>query len=213
MQQMLCSVCSDPVRMGLCAFTAQAFCLRRFFVSVRYWKSGANYDRNRRIDMNNWTIRAVCPEDADFLTTLMNTPGLMTRLHQTPTGKRDWEESIALWLADADEEGYIVSSQGQQVGWVAVNGLLSPQKLPYLKIAVLLPEFQNQGLGRQIIRQLMAELRKRGYPAIRLFVDQDNRKARRCYESCGFQSVGTVCQQWPDGTVCTQLEMEATIVL
>lgn len=163
--------------------------------------------------MKNWTIRAVCPEDADFLTVLMNTPGLMARLHQTSTGKRDWEEAIALWLSDADEEGYIVSSRGQQVGWVAVNGLLSPDRLPYLKIAALLPEFQNLGLGRQVIRQLMAELRKRGYPAIRLFVDQDNHKARKCYESCGFQAVGTVCQQWPDGTVCTQLEMEATTVL
>lgn len=163
--------------------------------------------------MNNWTIRAVGSKDAGFLTVLMNDPAVMARLHQAPTRKQDWEDAIALWLQDADEEGYIIRSGQRDIGWFAVNALASADSVPYIKIAVLLPEFQNRGLGRQIIQHLMDALRKRGYPAVRLFVDQDNHGARRCYETCGFQAVGTVYQQWPDGTTCTQLEMEANTIL
>ncbi len=158
--------------------------------------------------MNQWNIRAVAPGDAAFLTKLMNDPSLLARLHQEPSEENDWKDAIALWLSDADEEGYIISYYGQDIGWVAVNGLLSPEKLPYIKIAVLLPAFQNRGLGKQIIGHLLKELRKRAYPAVRLFADQDNPGARKCYASCGFQAVGSAHQDWPDGTTCMQVEME-----
>lgn len=156
--------------------------------------------------MENIKIRAVQRGDEGFLTELMNRPALKERLHQTQTTTEDWAEAIALWLQDPDEKGYIVETANQRVGWFAVNGLL--ERKAYVKIAVLLPEYQGSGIGGWVLSELMEELRKEGYGWAGLFVDSDNEMARNCYEKCGFQISGRMRQEWPDGTVSEQLEMK-----
>lgn len=75
--------------------------------------------------MEGIEIRSVSAGDAEFLFQLMNEPAVMKALNEVPTEKRDWEEAVSAWAEDADEEGYIVFSSGQPVGWFAVNGLLA----------------------------------------------------------------------------------------
>lgn len=156
--------------------------------------------------MNNITIHPVCPADAPFLTSLMNHPAILHRLHQIPTTQADWEEAIALWLSDDGEEGYILYDQTRPIGWFAFNGLLSP--IPYLKIAALLPEYQGKGIGQFALTQLLPNLKTAGYTTVRLFTDCDNQIAQACYQKCGFQTIAETQESWPNGSTCQQYEME-----
>ena len=158
--------------------------------------------------MIDFQLRPVTAEDAAFLQHLMNHPSLMARLHQPATTLTDWQEAISLWHSDPDEEGFIVMIADQPIGWFAVNGLQSPERIPYIKMAALLPPRQNSGIGRCVIQQLCNSLQKAGFPAVRLFVDCDNTPALRCYQRCGFHVLGTEEQSWPDGTTLMQFEME-----
>lgn len=161
--------------------------------------------------MTQILLRPVKTGDAAFIHTLMNTPTLMARLHQPATTLADWEEAVALWLGDPDEKGYIVTEDDQPIGWFAVNDLLSPARIPYIKMAALLPEHQHRGIGRQVIGQLCSQLQAEGYPTVRLFTDADNLTAQRCYQSCGFRIIATLEEPWPDGTTLLRCEMEKTL--
>ncbi|MBQ8313447.1 MAG: GNAT family N-acetyltransferase [Clostridia bacterium] len=158
--------------------------------------------------MTQILLRPIETGDAPFLHTLMNTPALMARLHQPATTLRDWEDAIALWHSDPDEKGYIVTEDEQPIGWFAVNDLLSPSRIPYIKMAVLLPEHQHRGIGRKVIEQLCSQLQSEGYPAVRLFTDADNLPAQRCYQGCGFRIIATLEEPWPDGSTLLRCEME-----
>ncbi len=92
--------------------------------------------------MGNIEIKPVTVQDAKFLFQLMNNPSVMKALNEVPTEKRDWEEAVSSWNEDADEEGYIVFSSGQPVGWFAVNGLLADSHTAFLKMAALMPAHQ-----------------------------------------------------------------------
>lgn len=50
----------------------------------------------------------------------------------------------------------------------------------------LLPETQGQGLGRRLIDTLLAELARRGVPALHLGMNADNHSAGAFYERLGF---------------------------
>lgn len=156
--------------------------------------------------MSEFQLRPIETQDATFLHTLMNHPALTARLHQPSTSLADWEEAIRLWHSDPDERGCIVTAGDQPIGWFAVNGLCSG--LPYVKMAALLPEYQGQGIGRQVITQLCHQLKAENYPAVRLFTDCDNTHAQRCYLQCGFRIIDTLEEPWPDGSVLQRYEME-----
>lgn len=53
----------------------------------------------------------------------------------------------------------------------------------------LLPEVQAQGLGRRLIRRLLAALRERGVPAVYLRVSSANTGARAFYARLGFSEL------------------------
>lgn len=158
--------------------------------------------------MTDFQLRPIETNDAAFLHILMNHPALMERLHQPPTALADWQEAILLWHSDPDEKGCIVTIADQPIGWFAVNDLLSPRRIPYIKMAALLPEYQNQGIGRRVIDRLCDQLHADGYPAVRLFTDLDNLRAQRCYQRSGFRIIHTLEELWPDGSTLQRCEME-----
>ena len=55
----------------------------------------------------------------------------------------------------------------------------------------LLPETQGQGLGRLLIDTLLAELGRRGVPALHLSMNADNRSAGAFYERLGFTQLAS----------------------
>ncbi|MDX1968330.1 MAG: GNAT family N-acetyltransferase [Planctomycetaceae bacterium] len=50
----------------------------------------------------------------------------------------------------------------------------------------VLPEFRNQGLGRQLLEAVADVARERGCCKVTLEVRGDNESAKRLYERCGF---------------------------
>lgn len=55
----------------------------------------------------------------------------------------------------------------------------------------LLPETQGQGLGRRLIDTLLAELGRRGVPALHLAMNADNHSAGAFYERLGFEKLAS----------------------
>ena len=62
--------------------------------------------------------------------------------------------------------------------------------LPHLGIAVA-DDYQNKGLGRQLMSKLIERARRTGKKKIDLIVVQDNTRAQRLYQSFGFTMHGT----------------------
>lgn len=56
----------------------------------------------------------------------------------------------------------------------------------------LLPEFWNKGIGYELIKWGMKELKDRNYKRITIWVLEENLKARRFYEQVGFKHDGTI---------------------
>lgn len=157
--------------------------------------------------MGHIEIRSVSAGDAEFLFQLMNEPTVMKALNEVPTEKRDWEEAVSAWSEDADEEGYIVLSRGQPIGWFAVNGLLADDHIAFLKMAALMPAYQGKHIGRHVLTQILEDLRFRGILSVRLFTNQDNLAAQKCYGECGFSIIEVLREQMSDGTIVSRYQM------
>jgi RimJ/RimL family protein N-acetyltransferase len=56
------------------------------------------------------------------------------------------------------------------------------------------PAMQGKGIGAAFMRDMINELRGQGFRRVELFVEDDNLKARRFYESLGFSHEGVLKQ-------------------
>ena len=91
-----------------------------------------------------------------------------------------------------DRPRQIVRVDGSDAGMLSFE--IRPDHV-FLANVALLPQFQGQGIGTRVIREVMDEAARRGLP-VRLQVLKVNR-ARRLYERLGFREVGqtaTHCQ-------------------
>ena len=96
----------------------------------------------------------------------------------------------------SDFQYRLIVSGGQKAGRVAT---VQTDTAIILADIILLPEFQNRGLGSKFLQELQAEAGRKQLP-VSLTVLQGNR-ARRLYERFGFQVVGGadtphVLMQW-----------------
>lgn len=158
--------------------------------------------------MDNIKLRNVHENDANFIFSIMNTDSILDSLNEIPTQLGDWEDAIKEWKQDDDEEDYVICDGDTPIGWIGVNGLSSSEKIAYLKLAAILPDRHNKGIGHYIISQVIEMLRQRGYSKIALYTDQDNRKARACYSKCGFEVTETLTEEMSNGRIVTRCKME-----
>ena len=73
------------------------------------------------------------------------------------------------------------------------------------RLAVL-PEEQNKGLGRIMLKFGMDELKRRGFHGIHILVNRNNTKAIRCYAVFGFRVVGE-CHMYEQDFLCYEKEL------
>ncbi len=156
-------------------------------------------------------IRPVNEQDAVFLNTLMNCPSVLQVLNEVSSELQDWTDAIEAWVSDADEEDFIVQYENTPIGWLGVNGLLNEDRKAYLKMAVLLPDYQGLGYGMQAIRELMCRLRQRGVKKLALYTDRDNRKAQACYRKCGFKVIESLTETMSNGKTIQRIMMETCL--
>ncbi|MGP4086636.1 GNAT family N-acetyltransferase [Streptomyces sp. KR55] len=62
--------------------------------------------------------------------------------------------------------------------------------LCHISMVAVHPEYWGKGLGKRLIRALLADGRNRGYDRFQLFTHADNARARRLYEGLGFTFTG-----------------------
>ncbi len=157
--------------------------------------------------MRDITIKNVTTEDADFLYSLMNEPEILHALNEVPTNRGDWVDAIQAWLEDGDEADYIIWKENVRVGWFAFNGLEAGDGTVYLKMAVILPEFQRMGIGSYVLVRLLDEVRCGRYREVILFTNRDNIQAQKCYRKCGFHVVEELTERMSDGSVVERYRM------
>jgi mycothiol synthase len=69
--------------------------------------------------------------------------------------------------------------------WTKVHEL-HPDRFGEIYVISVHPDFQGRDLGRIMVTQGLASLRKKGVTSAVLFVDQSNAIAKKLYESLGF---------------------------
>lgn len=158
--------------------------------------------------MNDIKLRAVSAADAQFLTFIMNTDTVLNSLNELPTKLEDWMDAIKEWSKDNDEEDYIISDGETPIGWLGINGLESADKVAYLKLAAILPNYHNKGIGYYAISQVVEMLRQRNYLKMALYTDQENYKAKACYSKCGFEVTETFMEEMANGKTVARCKME-----
>jgi ribosomal protein S18 acetylase RimI-like enzyme len=87
-----------------------------------------------------------------------------------------------------DAEYDIILYRGRPAGRLWIGR--TPEQIRLLDIAIL-PEFQNQGIGATLLRQLLAESEQRGLP-LRHMVFKLNTAALRFYQRFGFRQIDDV---------------------
>lgn len=162
--------------------------------------------------MNNINLRIVSDDDAQFLTDIMNTDTVLNALNELPTQLEDWVDAIKEWNKDNDEEDFIISDGDTPIGWLGINSLESTDKVAYLKLVAVLPEYHNKGIGRYAINQVVEMLRQRKYLKVALYTDQENYKARACYSKCGFEVTETFMEEMANGKTVARCKMELNLI-
>ncbi len=156
--------------------------------------------------MNIRTLN-VCEDDAEFLHRIMNDKNILDALDEVPTQLNDWMDAISAWNCDPDEEDYIIFDEKTPIGWLGINGLLSENKIAFIKMIGLLPQYQNKGVGTYVINQFLEILRLRGFVGVALYTNQNNHRAQNCYMKCGFKVIEECTEEMANGNLTKRYKM------
>ncbi len=98
-----------------------------------------------------------------------------------------WSERSLELLCEGDNFGVVALTDGQISAYGGMTCVFPEGAVT--NIAVL-PEYRRQGLGRAVVRGMLAEAQKRGIRSIFLEVRVSNEGARALYISEGFSEIG-----------------------
>jgi mycothiol synthase len=148
-------------------------------VSVR------TFDMAREIDFNAWTAFMHAAFEG-HPTPMTWTPAVIAHVHRTP----DFDPSLILVLHPADDlDRPIAFIRAELFERDAPVG----GRLGEIGLVGVLPAWRRQGLGRELLRWGIAELRARGAGIIELSVEAQNDRATRLYRAHGFEPA----IEWP----------------
>ncbi len=162
--------------------------------------------------MNIVEIKNVERSDIDFLFQLMNDTKIMKALNEPPTSKEDWIKAVNYWENDDDELDFIIWNDDKQIGWFAFNGVQSLDKIVYLKMAAILPQYQHKGIGSYVLLQLLEVMKRKGFVKVILFTNQENVTAQKCYQKCGFRIIEELTEKMSDNTLAVRFKMECDLL-
>lgn len=132
-----------------------------------------------RIHVESWNVayRGIMPDDVIARTDLAYRTAF-------------WAERIT----DVERPVFLIEENGEPVAFCQMIPTKDPDDDParvgHITSLHVLPHLRGKGYGRQLIQLVFAEFRTRGFAAVTLWVLQENWKARRFYEKCGFELDG-----------------------
>ncbi len=105
-------------------------------------------------------------------------------------GSESWSRGSYLEeLADTQLRHYLVAETDE--GVLGSGGLMIIGETAQILTVGVLPAARRQGIARLLVRELVAEARRRQAEEVLLEVRMDNQPARSLYENEGFVSIGT----------------------
>ena len=120
----------------------------------------------------------------------------------------DYYPSVDIFENDIKNNSlYILEDQGQCLGLISINEDQSPEykELTWLKESgkilvihrlAVNPEWQKQGIGRQLMDFAENYASEKGYTSIRLDAYSGNQRALNLYERRGYKRVGQLFFPW-----------------
>ena len=105
-------------------------------------------------------------------------------------GDDAWAEPM-FWseLAESGTRRYLVADDDGRITGYAGLCVYAPHEA-YVQTIGVAPDEQGRGLGRMMLRELLAEADRRGCGHVDLEVRADNDRAIRLYEQHGFRQIG-----------------------
>jgi RimJ/RimL family protein N-acetyltransferase len=88
---------------------------------------------------------------------------------------------------------YVAENDGRIIGNLVLSGCRDDDKGDAGEVIAMYlhPEQWDKGFGRQMMEYAVAELESLGYKEIVIWVLEENHRARKFYEKCGFTPDGT----------------------
>ena len=88
----------------------------------------------------------------------------------------------------------VAVEEGRIAGTSSIRGSRWEKYSDYGEIISIyfLPEYMGKGYGKLLLERAVEELHKRGFQKVLLWVLEENARARRFYDKCGFSPVGEV---------------------
>ena len=152
------------------------------------------------------TVRPIREGDGPALQAFYNALGAEARTLFRPLGWNsslaDAEASVAAALA-GDRYDIVLDHGGEIVGWAFLMNV--KQEVAHFGIGIA-DAYCSQGLGRDLMADVVAAGKRLGLQGVDLIVVQRNDRARKLYERYGFKQTGT--QTGPDGQDYFAMKME-----
>ena len=98
-----------------------------------------------------------------------------------------WSEKSLELLLSGDNFGVVCELDGQVVAYGGATCVLDEGAVTNIAVA---PEYRRQGIGRAVVRAMLAEAEKKHVSSVFLEVRVSNEAARRLYLSEGFSECG-----------------------
>lgn len=142
-------------------------------------------------------IRSISSSDVDAATRIETAAFAESRGEELDKG---WEDRLRLDIigevADESDWGLVIEEAGSLIGvchggpyrdWSTEGVIQGVAKVTGLAID---PELWDRGYGRALLTSALDVMRDRGFEMARLWVEINNARAMRLFESCGFRRTG-----------------------
>ena len=148
------------------------------------------------IETKRFVLRALEPEDASFLASLVNDPEVRDALGAYDLVFPVSVDAETKWIVEAskkDDQAHLVitkKSDSTPLGLLSVKDLNSRNASGHLSI-ILERKSWDKGYGTEVLKGTLEFLfDKMNFHRIWLRVSEGNHRAIRCYEKCGFSREG-----------------------